>query len=226
MPLKTCLTLRSICSPAEQHSFVLNQLFSSQATGQRTQEEVCNAIHGTIRNSETNEATSDACQIVLRQAGVQGTGTITSTPSNLPTATPPKRLVQSQSSTSIANPSMSTGVMAGIITPVILVTLIAIALIIWIFIRRKRKSTSPPTTNNLPISPEQKPSFDDPQTIGKPEADSGAIFELPEAVTELPETTLINLSELEGDQQFIELPSAENEIVMKAQYKKSADLQQ
>ncbi|KAF2672971.1 hypothetical protein BT63DRAFT_466487, partial [Microthyrium microscopicum] len=69
-----------MCSPSERFFFVQNQFYVSQADVAKPPEERCSSLHGTIQSPQATRSVSNACQIVLRQAGPQGTGTITSTP--------------------------------------------------------------------------------------------------------------------------------------------------
>jgi hypothetical protein len=168
-----------------------------------------------VQNSESNESISDPCRIVLRQAGPQGTGTITSTPSNLPTMVQDKRV---QPSTYEHKPGLGTGAKAGIIIAIVLGVLFSLALGIHIFVRRKKKMSTksemnannlqdnntrgPPEQNTVPGMEEDSPGTFMLDGVSRFEADGKSIYK-----AELPEISSPLTAELSPDQEIIELPA-------------------
>lgn len=166
----------------------------------KSAEDVCKAIHGTLQNSEAISTTSDACRIVLRQAGPQGTGTITSTPINLPTATQVK---VAKYSDTVSKFALSGGAKAGIITASILGTLGAITLGVFVFAKRKRAKSAPLNAVDS-ISKQEDLSPAPPLSKRVPtfEADGKNINTI-----ELPDTPIRAIAELSPDYEIVELPA-------------------
>jgi hypothetical protein len=205
--------MSSICSPAERHSWVLNQLFLTRMTKDSNPQEVCGAVRGTIQKSDATGSSSDACQIVMRQAGPQGTGTITSTPSNLPTATQDKSFI---ASTASSNPKsvLSNGAKGGIIAAVVLAVLISLALCMNMLARRKRKRSA--LVDEAVHNPVDAPAEDKSPDTKAQECTSPVILDganrfeadgKPVLGTELPEFAEPMYAELAADQEIIELPA-------------------
>jgi len=193
----------------------------------KSPEQICSTLHGTTQTSEGNETASDACQIVLRQAGPQGTGTITSTPSNLPTITPTSRSTLSASLNN-SKSKLGTGAMAGVIAPIVLVVLSVIAFGIWRFSRRKKTTTAPANDSSVGQA-SQEHDLKDQKSVSdlntnvstyKPndceELEANSV-----AIPELPENGFMVMAELVGDQEFIELPASPGDERTKARYIKS-----
>jgi hypothetical protein len=175
----------------------LNQLFLTRTAKGDNPEEVCSALRGTIQNPQTIGTALDGCQIVLRQAGTQGTGTITSTPTNLPTAVQEKR---PQTTVHESKSALSNGAKAGITTAVVISVLTSIALGAYVFIKKKKR-TNPPVDNhaNPPINEEgQDTVMLDGASVF--EADSKSVFQ-----AELPETSEPPIAELSPAYEILEL---------------------
>jgi hypothetical protein len=189
----------------------LNQLFLSRTTGESNPEKICSELHGTIQKVEGPESTSDACRIVLRQAGSQGTGTITSTPTNLPTATQNRDFTTNPHET---KSKLSNGSKAGIITAVVLCLSILAAVIVFMCLRRKRKTKHVETAANAPTD-DNSFATSDTKDQAAVFLDKGSGFEAGNkaveadgkavVLAELPDTSKPAMVELSGDQEISEL---------------------
>jgi hypothetical protein len=147
---------------------------------------------------------------VLRQAGPQGTGTVTSTPSNLPTAIQNKR---PQPSTNEHKSGLSKGAKTGIITAVVLGVLTFTALGLYTFFGRKRSASAPLENASTPKEDERGPDTVMLDGASRLEADGKPIY-----IAELPETTRPVIAELSRDTEISELSAVSEDDFEKRRY--------
>jgi hypothetical protein len=136
------------CNVTAKSSWARNQYYLSK----NKDPEACTSVNGTIQTAVVSDSQNSACNILLRQAKTDGTGTITSFPASA-TGLDTSR----QRNGSPSNP-MNTATKAGIITSVVVVGLLCLALAIY-FAMRWRRSTKKSAKNNTSELPANSASW-------------------------------------------------------------------
>jgi hypothetical protein len=143
----------SICNDTQQVSWAMNQYYLSQNSTSAS----CN-FNGSATVKEAAQPVP-SCKAFLAQAGTQGKGTITSTPSESGTSPTTKETGKTTTgenglptpdtsgggkASSKASGGLSTGAKAGIAVGAVIIAIIAAVLAFFLWRRRQKKNSGPP----------------------------------------------------------------------------------
>jgi hypothetical protein len=134
----------SICNITQQVSWVMNRYYLSQNSAPAS----CD-FSGSATVTKAKQP-APSCQAFLAQAGAEGTGTITSTPSgSIATTTgangaPTPKTSGGGDASAKASGGLSTGAKAGIAIGAVLIAIIAAVLAFFFWRRRQKKNSGPP----------------------------------------------------------------------------------
>jgi hypothetical protein len=190
----------NLCNYTERASWAHQLNYIAQGN----ESAACSAQGGIIRQATPSASLPTDCQVLLRQAGPEGTGTITFEPATVAT--------KSGSSSSSSRTVLKSGAKAGIVTGVCTFVILSVAIGVYIWLRKGKMGKN----NLLPEAAGngfQKAELADTQMspAEKAQVDSIEATELPgsDGRRELRGKEVI--LEIEGEHTIVELPTASNE---------------
>jgi hypothetical protein len=189
----------SSCEKGERLSWVLNQAHISSGNDSAA----CTSVGGLTQQPTPTFLMSNDCQVLLRQAGPSGTGTITSFPA------PQKALNTSKPSDfKSLGPGSKVGIIIGILVTMSIVTAF---FVIYLRAKRKRKASLKRLDSvQKPELPGISSRNGSPSSDTRDELDGAIRIEL--SAPHRDEIGGKEVLEMQGDLGIQELPAAENEL--------------
>lgn len=198
----------SVCNSTERGSWILDQMYRANNKSPA----ICTSAGGVLPTAVNTAKQPDDCKAMLKQAGPQGTGTVTY--SSLPSV---KKLSSGRLST-----SESIGVAIGVTLAIIFFTFS----FLWLLRKRRRASAAERNNDN---GTDTFGKVELPANPGFPEKDREGKAELPYSpVSPLAKwngnVEKIERVEIDGDQKF-ELEGGLGHVEMPADYQKRIELE-